>query len=1498
MANILGLDLGTNSIGWALINKSEEQMQITSSGSRIIPMTQDMMGAFTGGGNIETQTKARTGYRGVRRLAERSKLRRERLLRALNAIGFLPPHFAEAINFDHAKPNLGKIPEGSECKIAWVKCVDGSYKFLFKDAFEEMLTEFKSIDASAKIPYDWTLYYLRKKGLTHRLSDYELAWVLLSFNQKRGYYQLRGEDEDEDLSKSVEYHKLKVENVTVDEAVKGKDPWYSVELENGWIYRRSSKIPLFDWIGKSKEFIVTTDLDENGVVKKDKEGREKRSFRAPSEGDWTLLKKRTECDIRDSKKSVGTYIYEALLSNPKQKIRGSLVRTIERLFYREEIEAILSKQIELNEKLHNRKLYKAVIEELYQSNKAYRNSIANRDFRYLFVDDILFYQRPLKSKKSLIDDCPYESRSFINKEGEEVIQGVKCIAKSNPLFQEVRLWQFIRSLKIYRIEDGKDIDSTSAFLPDEESIVRLYEWLNDRDSIKQSTLLSTYFKIKKSQPYRWNYVEDREYPCNTTRAILLANFKKCGESAEVLSQRAVSKRGVIQNESVEYMLWHLLYSVVDKYEIVSALQNFAQRYGLSEQFVDVFKKIKPFETAYGAYSEKAIKRLLPLMRIGKYWDEGQIDPSTRERIEKIVNGEYDESIRERLYRAAINLHSVNDFRYLPLWLSCYAVYDRHSEAKEITKWENPEQLQQYISEFKQHSLHNPIVEQVVLESLRVVKDIWVKYGSIDRINIELGRELKQDKKSREKATRNNVEQENTNLRIKAMLAEFLNDPDIEEVRPKSPSQQLLLKIYEDGVLNSTKDIPDDIAKISRSASPTKGEIMRYKLWLQQRYRSPYTGEIIPLGRLFTRDYEIEHVIPQKLYFDDSFTNKVICEAAVNGLKGARLAMNFIEEEQGKIVDVGYGKSVKIYSPDEYKAFVKSTYAESRVKLSKLLMTEVPDGFISRQLNDTRYISKLMMGLLSNIVRCEDEDDIAISTNVLSCNGSITTKLKQEWGVNKVWNKIITPRFERLNAMSNSSDYGVWVNRDGSRFFQINMPFDKQKGFNKKRIDHRHHALDAIIIATLSRSHINFLNNISAKDNGADIRYDLKHKLCEKVKLDDMGRYQWRFKKPWTTFTQDVYCALCSIVVSFKQNTRVLNRTNNRTEFIGKNGRKELKVQEGENMAIRKSLHKDTVFGRVNLRLKKLVSIKEGVAKYQDLVDPQLKQTIKVLLSGGGTEKSILKQFKELDYKWFGQNISKVEIYYFTDDTKEPMVATRKSLDKSFDEKKIAAITDTGIQQILHEWLSRCDNNPEKAFSAEGIVEMNSRIKELNGGKSHQPIYKVRWSEKMGSKFNVGERGCKPAKYVEADKGTNLYFGIYQNGIDNTKRNFESIPLNIVIERLKQRLPAVPEANEAGEQLLFSLSPNELVYVPTEEQIGRPLDVEDIDLARIYKMVSSSKKDCFFIRCNIATSIVDKMEFSPLNKMERALTGEMIKATCIKIKVDRLGKITHIGDKKI
>lgn len=1455
MKRILGLDLGTNSIGWALIEQDAEKREgrIMGMGTRIIPMSQEIIGDF-GKGNSVSQTKERTRLRMVRRLRERYLLRRERLHRVLHILGFLPKHYADEIDF---KVRFGKFVEEKEPKLAYRPVLNESSgknmnEFIFKKSFGEMLEDFHRYQSHLQsneegepglVPYDWTIYYLRKKALTEKIEKEELAWILLNFNQKRGYYQLREDEGDENPNKLVEFHSLKIVDVVADEAKKGKsdDTWYSLILENGWVYRRSSKVPLFDWKDKVRDFIVTADLNDDGTVKTDKEGNEKRSFRAPGEDDWTLLKKKTEQEIDKSNKTVGVFIYEALLKNPKQKIKGNLVRTIERKYYKDELRQILSKQKEFHPELSSNEIFTECIQELYRNNENHRLQLSHKDFIHLFVDDIIFYQRPLRSQKSSIGNCKEEYRKYRDAAGNEHLQYLKTSPKSSPYFQEFRVWQWLFNLAIYRKED--DFNVTGEFLNDIKAREELFDFLNNRKDIEQKPLLK-YLLGKKGlkgkvlntevEKYRWNYVEDKVYPCNETKALINLRLEKLEDIPE----------GFLTEERL-YRLWHIIYSVTDREEYIKALGSFAVKNELDkEAFTEVFRKIPPLGSEYGAYSEKAIKKLLPLLRVGKYWSWDAIDEKTRNRIGKIITGEYDENLKERVREKAILLTKEEHFQGLPIWLAGYIVYDRHSEANSADKWDSVSDIEKYLDDFKQHSLRNPIVEQVVTETLRVVRDIWQKYGGgakdyFAEIHVELGREMKNTAEERSRISNQVRDNENTNMRIKALLAELMHDSTIENVRPYSPSQQEILKIYEEGLLNSDTQIDDDILKISKSAQPSAADLRKYKLWLEQGYRSPYTGLMIPLNRLFTTDYEIEHIIPQSRYFDDSLSNKVICESAVNRLKDNQLGSEFIMNHKGQIVPLGFGKTATILQPEEYEKLVRTCYAKNYSKRVKLLLNEIPDKMIERQLNDTRYISRFVSSVLSNIVRAAKNDDGVNSKNLIPGNGKITNRLKHDWGLNEVWNELILPRFERMNKITGTNDFTSWSENHQKTLPSV--PVELSKGFSKKRIDHRHHAMDALLVACATRDHVNLLNNIYAKSK---VRYDLNRKLrkfewvvCNNPQTGEKEEKEVPkdFLKPWGAFTEDCRRSMECIVISYKQNLRVINKATNHYLRWRQDGNvlvKKKEIQTGVNWAIRKPMHKDSVSGKVEL---KHVKIPKG----------------KIL------------------------------------------TAIRKSIDTNFDQKMIESITDTGIQKILKNYLLSKGNDPEQAFTAEGIEDMNKNIAVYNDGKLHQPIYKARIFE-MGSKFQLGQKGNRKAKYVEAAKGTNLFFAIYQDA--QGKRNYETIPLNIVIERQKQGLSSVPMENEKGNKLLFYLSPNDLVYVMTNEDATHInqfsyTDLGKIHIDNIYKAVSFSGTQAFFIKHDVAKSIIDKAEFSALNKMERSVNGIMIKEVCVKLQIDRLGSIT-------
>ena len=247
-----------------------------------------------------------------------------------------------------------------------------------------MVDEFRKAGIGQNIPYDWTIYYLRKKALTLPLTKEELAWVLMQFNQKRGYNQLRGKadesmGDDTDKGEEKEYHELIVIKVeeTGDKDKKGAS-WFNIVLENGWIYRRVFSIAP-DWEGKVRGFIATFKLDKEGNRK---EGEQPR-LKSPDENDWGLRKIKTENDIKQSQCTVGEYIYKTLLNDPTRKILGETVRTVERELYQEELHRILEKQREFIPELNDKELYNRCIEELYPANEAYCNSIANRGFVYL-----------------------------------------------------------------------------------------------------------------------------------------------------------------------------------------------------------------------------------------------------------------------------------------------------------------------------------------------------------------------------------------------------------------------------------------------------------------------------------------------------------------------------------------------------------------------------------------------------------------------------------------------------------------------------------------------------------------------------------------------------------------------------------------------------------------------------------------------------------------------------------------------------------------------------------------------------------------------------------------------------------------------------------------------------------------------------------------------------------------------------------------------------------
>ena len=143
MAKILGLDLGTNSIGWAIID--DIQNKIVRIGSRIFPMGVENLGD---GDKEISKNASRTGARGVRRQFFRRRLRKQILLKALSENKMCP-----LIDEDFKIwKNIKKFPE--EKLVIW---------------------------------FSLNPYELRKKALSEKLSLEEIGRIFYHLIQRRGF---------------------------------------------------------------------------------------------------------------------------------------------------------------------------------------------------------------------------------------------------------------------------------------------------------------------------------------------------------------------------------------------------------------------------------------------------------------------------------------------------------------------------------------------------------------------------------------------------------------------------------------------------------------------------------------------------------------------------------------------------------------------------------------------------------------------------------------------------------------------------------------------------------------------------------------------------------------------------------------------------------------------------------------------------------------------------------------------------------------------------------------------------------------------------------------------------------------------------------------------------------------------------------------------------------------------------------------------------------------
>jgi CRISPR-associated endonuclease Csn1 len=1431
MKNILGLDLGTNSIGWALVEKDDQfkDGKILGLGSRILPTDSELLSKFETG-QAASKNANRRQFRGSRRLKFRYKLRRDRLIKAMKLLGWINEDFQPGHTLTVSISRL-----------------------------EQMKTAF----GTSQISDDWVVYFLRHIGLEEKLEKSELARVVYHMNQRRGFksnrksdhpVETQNEGDDEEGRKKRE---KKIERVTVTDVIDTGDvvkgyQVFEIRLKDGRIGSTQRKIKP-DWKDQTLELEVTT------VPPTKKDPLERFEFRPLTNSDqdqWAKQKVARQADMDDSGlKYPGTYYFNQLRTE-SQKNSTYVIKdvTIDRSYFESELKAILTKQMELDTDLEKREAIDAIAMAFYPKNLEKQKELKANGLTHLLLRDIVYYQRPLKSKKSSISDCRFEYKNKIDPSTGKSY-ALKVAPASSPVFQEFRIWQTLSNIRIFQrthhSASGKtelDKDVSDLFIT-KETMEALFDLFDRKEKVRQKEILQLLkLDIKTYVVNLYNLNEDKELPGNETKALIRKFFKKA-------SQTDLGE-SVIADPNRLFDLWHLLYSVDDRKNIRQTLTRW---YQIPEESADFLASIPAFKLAYATLSNKAMNKMLPLMRMGKHWSWTAIPASTRERLEKILDGEFDDNISEQVRQLfqKYQMEKQEHCQGLSTPMAAYAVYGVHSE-RTTSCYTSPDQ----VIPKDPLNLRNPVVEQVVNETLRLVRDVWKTHGRPFEIHIELARELKKNRKEREEMTKMMSDNEQENKRIAAILRE------LKLGNPNSLSDIEKLKLWERQAGEMARSSIQDV-KFKRPSEPTASEIEKYKLWAQQQFISPYSGQPIPISRLFSRDYDIDHIIPRSRLFDDSLENKVVVESLLNNEKGKMTAMEYIKK--------GSAMGYVLLNSREYEEHVLKFF--SRKKRILLLSEDVPDQFINRQLVDTRYIGRKITELLAPVSE-NQSDPIIVS------NGTITHELKANWGLSEVMKELVKWRFERLEVKTGKK-YAWYEQETDPEGNPTGRKVLRLKGY-EKRIDHRHHALDALVVACTTRSHIKYLNDLNRlRENGNSQESDVKS-LLPLLLLPAKDKYlqSRKFRMPWERFRQDANHALSSVIVSFRNRIRIMGKKANRNlrYELQSDGSYKKKIMWSVDINgsrklspyVRQSLHKATIWGQIQQKEYKDVNISEALGDISLIADKAHKKHLRTLLeqSAGDIKKAIKAYKNQPLIDRHGNELQKIAVIEF-----RSYATSRVAISSGFDLKRIDKIPDPTLQEMLREHLVEIEeenkDRPKEshidAFGPEG-----TQI--LNRGRRFV-VKKVTTIEDKGSKFPI-----RPGAFTEADKGTNLYFVIYESHSDPTDRQFSSIPLRDVIE-----------AKAAGESFVeerqgyrwFLLSPNDLVYMPDE---GEWLDrnYSNLDSSKVYKMVSCTGKQCFFIQHTISKVIVDKVELGSKNKEEKAIDGRMVKQFCHKLEIDRLG----------
>lgn len=387
-----------------------------------------------------------------------------------------------------------------------------------------------------------------------------------------------------------------------------------------------------------------------------------------------------------------------------------------------------------------------------------------------------------------------------------------------------------------------------------------------------------------------------------------------------------------------------------------------------------------------------------------------------------------------------------------------------------------------------------------------------------------------------------------------------------------------------------KEANDKVAERIRQCGlyPTKPHIQKYMLWEEAGKVCLYCGRSIEEEQCLNGDdMEVEHIIPKSVLYDDSYGNKTCACHECNQTKGNRTALEYIRAKGWEA---------------EYMERINDLLKEKKISYSKhqrlrWLKEDIPSDFLERQLRLTQYISRQAMAILQQGIR-----------RVSASEGGVTARLRSLWGYGKILHTLNLDRYDSMGETER-------VSREGEATEELHITNWS------KRMDHRHHAIDALVVACTRQSYIQRLNRLSSEFGREDKKKEdqeaQEQQATETGRLSNLER--WLTQRPHFS-VRTVSDKVAEILISYRPGKRVVTRGRN---IYLRHGKK--CVQSGL-LVPRGPLSKETVYGQITVNGEQQIVCKYDLhslkAKDVDyVVDLALRKRLKELLAQhGGKEK--------------------------------------------------------------------------------------------------------------------------------------------------------------------------------------------------------------------------------------------------------------------------------------